>query len=207
MQPSPTDPSLIMFCHEGSWESVNRIWTIKTDGSGLRLMHERTEKNEIAGHEFWSHDGQMIWYDLQTPKSENFWLAGVNVYTGEHVRYSLPRNQWSVHYNESPDERFFSGDGGGPNSVANQNPDGTTLKRNGNGQWLYLFTPKDSTTTEEINNEAVKIAAHSTKKLVDFTKNNYELEPNATFTPDGKWIVFRSDMYGTPQVYIVKVSK
>ena len=29
---SPTDPKLMMFCHEGPWHQVDRIWTIKTDG-------------------------------------------------------------------------------------------------------------------------------------------------------------------------------
>ena len=30
---SPTDPTLLMFCHEGPWHKVDRIWTIRTDGS------------------------------------------------------------------------------------------------------------------------------------------------------------------------------
>ena len=38
-QCSPTDPSLILYCHEGAWDQVDRIWTIRTDGTGNRLMH------------------------------------------------------------------------------------------------------------------------------------------------------------------------
>ena len=30
---SPTDPTLIMFCHEGTWHEADRIWTICTDGT------------------------------------------------------------------------------------------------------------------------------------------------------------------------------
>ena len=30
---SPTDPTLLMYCHEGPWKKVDRIWTIRTDGS------------------------------------------------------------------------------------------------------------------------------------------------------------------------------
>jgi oligogalacturonide lyase len=30
---SPTDPTLIMYCHEGMWQKVDRIWLIHTDGS------------------------------------------------------------------------------------------------------------------------------------------------------------------------------
>ena len=131
VQMSPTDPGLIMFCHEGPWHKVDRIWTIRTDGTGLRLMHERGMDMEIAGHEFFAADGRTIWYDLQTPKSKVFWLAGVEIASGKKTRYSVPREQWSVHFNVSPDGKRFAGDGGGPSSVAAP----------GNGQWIYLFTP------------------------------------------------------------------
>ena len=46
-------------CDEGPWHYVDRVWTIRTDGSGLRLMHKRTVEMEIAGHEFFSGDGRM----------------------------------------------------------------------------------------------------------------------------------------------------
>ena len=84
---SPTDPEQILFCHEGTWDYVNRVRTIRADGTGEKLMHQRTMVNEIAGHEFFSFDGQMVWYDLQTPRSTVFWLAGVNIKTGERIRY------------------------------------------------------------------------------------------------------------------------
>jgi oligogalacturonide lyase len=183
VQFSPTDPTLLMFCHEGPWHKVDRIWTIRTDGTGRRLMHKRTMEMEIAGHEFWSADGRTIWYDLQTPKSQVFWLAGVGVASGETIRYPIKREEWSVHFNVSPDGKLFAGDGGGPRSVAAP----------GNGQWIYLFTPKDG--------------ALEAEKLVDLSKHDYQLEPNVTFTPDGKWIVFRSNMHGPTHVYAVEVAK
>ena len=45
------------------------------------------------------------------------------------------------------------------------------------------------------------------ERLVDLSKHNYELEPNVTFTPDGKWIVFRSNMHGPTHVYAVEMKK
>ena len=63
---SPTDPTLLMFCHEGPWHKVDRIWTIRSDGSGITKIHTRTMAMEIFGHEFWSVDGKTIWYDLQS---------------------------------------------------------------------------------------------------------------------------------------------
>jgi oligogalacturonide lyase len=47
---SPTDPALVMFCHEGPWHRVDRIWTIRTDGTSLTKIHTRTMNFEIAGH-------------------------------------------------------------------------------------------------------------------------------------------------------------
>jgi oligogalacturonide lyase len=183
VQFSPTDPTLIMFCHEGPWHKVDRIWTIRTDGSDLRKIHTRSMDMEIAGHEFFGADGKTIWYDLQTPKSRVFWLAGHVIATGETIRYKVEREHWSVHFNVSPDGRLFAGDGGGPRSVAAP----------GNGQWIYLFTPKDG--------------ALQAEKLVDLSKHDYEFEPNLTFTPDGKWIVFRSNMHGAVHTYAVEVKK
>ena len=78
---------------------------------------------EIFGHEFWSADGKTIWYDLQTPRGEDFWLAGYNVETGERTWYHLQRNEWSIHFNVTRDGKLFCGDGGDPGQVA-QAPDG-----------------------------------------------------------------------------------
>lgn len=183
VQFSPTDSMLIMFCHEGPWHKVDRIWTIHTDGTGLTKIHTRTMEMEIAGHEFFSADGKIIWYDLQTPKAKEFWLAGVVLATREKIRYKVDRDKWSVHFNASPDGRLFAGDGGGPTSVAAP----------GNGQWIYLFTPSDG--------------ALQAEKLVNLAQHNYRLEPNVTFTPDMKWIVFRSNMFGPTHVYAVEVHK
>jgi oligogalacturonide lyase len=183
VQFSPSDPTLMMFCHEGPWHKVDRIWTIRTDGTSLRKIHTRTADMEIAGHEFFSTDGKTVWYDLQTPKGKEFWLAGVVLASREATRYRVEREQWSVHFNASPDGRLFAGDGGGPRSVAAP----------GNGQWIYLFTPKEGKLQGE--------------KLVDLSRHDYRLEPNVAFTPDGQWIVFRSNMHGPTHVYAVEVKK
>jgi oligogalacturonide lyase len=209
-QCSPTDPNLALFCHEGEWHNVDRIWTIHTDGTGARLMHPRTMQYEIAGHEFFSHDGQMVLYDLQTPRSAVFWLAGVNVYTGERIRYSVERPNWSVHYNVSWDGKLFAGDGGGPTGVGNRTPlpEAKQIDPPVDSQWIYLFTPnKTPLETIRVGGEDVKIGKFEVEKLVDLSKHNYRLEPNLTFTPDDKWIVFRSNMHGPTHVYAVEVKK
>src|SRR5437868_14226613 len=39
IQFSPTDPTLLMFCHEGPWHKVDRTWHIRTEGTGLSQYH------------------------------------------------------------------------------------------------------------------------------------------------------------------------
>ena len=107
-----------MFCHEGPGHKLDRIWTIRTDGTKLTKIHTRTMDREIAGHEFFSADGKMIWYDLQTPKGKELWLAGVEIATGKPTRYKVASEHWSVHFNVTPNGKVFAGDGGGPSSVA-----------------------------------------------------------------------------------------
>ena len=187
LQFSPTDPNLLLYCHEGTWHEVDRIWTIRTDGSAQRLMHQRSMDMEIAGHEFWSHDGKTIWFDLQTPRSQDFWIAGVNVKTGKEIRYHLDRDWWSVHYGISRDEKLFAGDGGDPGQVAYAK----------DGMWINLFRPqRDGSITGE--------------RLVNLSHQNYygfDGEPNVHITPDDKWVIFRSNLQGALHVYAVEVAR
>ena len=183
VQFSPTDPNLLMYCHEGPWHKVNRIWTIDIRTGQTRLMHERTVDREIAGHEFFSRDGKKIWFDLQIPRGEIFYLAGADLATGEETRYRLDRNEWSIHFNLSPDQTLFAGDGGDSTQVAHA-PD---------GRWIYLFKPGHD-----------QLAS---TKLVNMQYHGYRpLEPNVHFSPDGKWVIFRASFEGESQIYAVEIA-
>jgi oligogalacturonide lyase len=201
LQFSPTDPNLIMFCHEGTWHEVDRVWTVRADGSGLTKIHTRTMNMEIAGHEFYSADGDTIWYDLQTPRGQDFWLAGFKVATGKRTWYHLQRNEWSVHFNVSPDGTLFAGDGGDNEMVARA-PD---------GKWIYLFRPErvpDVAGVKAANSDSlIDTGFFNSERLVNMTKHDYRLEPNVTFSPDMKWIVFRSNMLGPIHVFAVEIAK
>jgi len=45
------------------------------------------------------------------------------------------------------------------------------------------------------------------ERLVNMSKHDYRLEPNVTFSPDMKWVVFRSNMLGPVHVYAVEIAK
>lgn len=218
LQCSPTDPQQILFCHEGPWHWVDRTWTIRADGGPARLLHERTMHMEIQGHEFFSKDGRSVWYDLQTPRSGVFWLAGVDLASGERTWYLHDRVEWSVHYTVSYDGKLFAGDGGGPTSVAAARMDGTRVP-GGNGQWMYLFRPVMARGKSfPGRRELINVGYLQSERLVDMSNHNYSkdggVEPNLHFTRDAKWIIFSGNFHsrlpngrGVTHAYAVEVAK
>lgn len=195
---SPTDPQLIRFCMEGPWHRVDRIKLIQADGGKLRSVHTRTMNFEIWGHEFFSHDGKWLWYDLQTPRGQVFWVAGLELATGRRLWRRLERNEWGVHFNIAPDNKTFASDGGDADMVAHA-PD---------GKWLSLLEAEDIVDADRASYDERLITVEKFKstRLVDMSAHDYRLEPNLRFTPDGKWIVFGSNMHGTNHVYAVEVA-
>jgi len=189
LQFNPVDPHLLLYCHEGTWHELDRTWTIRTDGSDMRLIHKRTMDMEINGHEWWSWDGKTVWFDLQTPRSQVFWIAGVNLGTGRAIRYHIERDWWGVHFNSSRDDTLFADDGGDPSQVAYSS----------DGMWINLFRVQPNATLTR-------------EKLVNMSQHNYVtgrggVEPNVHITPDKKWVVFTGQFApGQRHVYAAEIS-
>lgn len=183
VQFSAANPSLLMFCHEGPWHKVNRIWTIDVKTRQVTQIHKRIMDMEIAGHEWSSADGNIIWYDLQQPRSVTFFVEGHNLNNGQKTKYQLQRDEWSIHFNSTKDNKLFCGDGGDPGQVAKAK----------DGMWIYLFTPSGDKFISE--------------RLVNMKNHKYSLEPNVHFSPDEKWIIFRANFEGETNVYAVEIKK
>jgi oligogalacturonide lyase len=196
---SPTDPTLIMYCHEGMWQKVDRIWLIHTDGTGNVLVHKRTMAMEIAGHEFWGLDGKTIWYDWQYPKGEDFFVASYDLETHKRIAYHLQRNEWSIHFNLTRDLDMFCGDGGDVGQVA-QAPD---------GQWIELFRPQMIGNTDGALNEPnfFQPGVFHSEHLVNMGWHDYHAEPNPRFSPDKKYVFFTSNMFGRGYVFAAEVAR
>ncbi len=181
VQFSAADPNLMMFCHEGPWHKVNRIWTIDVNTKQITQIHKRIMDMEIAGHEWSSADGSIIWYDLQQPRSTTFFIEGHNVKTGAKTKYQLQRNEWSIHFNSTKNNDLFCGDGADVGQVA-KSPD---------AMWIYKFIPTGNKFASE--------------KLVNMKSHKYSLEPNVHFSPDEKWVIFRANFEGIENVYAVEL--
>jgi oligogalacturonide lyase len=195
---SPVDPNLLMYCHEGPWQLVDRIWIVRADGTQNTLVHKRTMFMEITGHEFWSNDGKSVWYDWQFPKGQVYFLAGYEVATGHRVAYNMTPNQWSIHFNGSRDHSVFAGDGGDSGQVT-QAPDGT---------WIELYHLEALSRHEGFNTpDLIQPGVLRSEHLVNMANHNYKLEPNERFSPDDKEIIFTSNMFGPSYVFAVEVEK
>jgi oligogalacturonide lyase len=197
VQFSPNDPGLLMFCHEGpAWAAADRIWLVRTDGTGLRKLRGHQVRYDLMTHEFWAPDGRSIWFDLQirrpppppgrrpddrTP-GHHYYLANLDIAGGNEVRYELKPAETCWHFNVAPDGKRLCGDG-----------DGRDPRRGGVGNWIYLFTPEDG---------RIKV-----ERLCSMARHNWSIPPHSRFTPDGKWVVFTSSALGISQVYAVEVRR
>ena len=196
---SPSDPELLMYCHEGAWEKVDRIWMIHTDATHNTLIHKRTMANEIAGHEFWGLDGETIWYDWQPPKGEDFYLAGYNLKTGARTAFHMQRDEWSIHFNLTKDLDLFTGDGGDPGQVA----------RAKDGEWIELFHPVKFPVAKDALNDPNfwQPGVFHSEHLVNMSHHYYREEPNVRFSPDKSLVIFTSNMFGPSYVFGAETAK
>jgi len=194
---SPADPTLLMYCHEGSWQQVDRIWTIRTDGTQNQLIHKRIMKMEIAGHEWWGADGDTLWYQLQFPRrvAGSGFISAYNVKTGARVWYHQDVDAGSIHHNTSPDGKDFCGDG------------------NARNPWILLCHPVPNPDDHTLGTDLIDGGSLKVERLVNMSKTaihgaqNYRLEPNPMFTPDQKYVIFRSNIFGPDYAFAVEVAK
>ena len=194
---SPSDPTLLMYCHEGSWHQVDRIWTIRTDGAQNQLVHKRIMEMEIAGHEWWGADGDTLWYQLQFPRNVAgaSFISAYNVKTGARVWYHQGVDAGSIHHNSSPDGKLFCGDG------------------NTGNPWILLCYPVPNANDHTLGANLIAGGSLKVERLVNMSKTaihgaqNYRLEPNPMFTPDQKYVIFRANIFGPDYAFAVEVAK
>jgi len=190
LQFSPTDPTLLLYCHEGHWQLVDRVWTIRTDGTHNQLIHQRIMEMEIAGHEWWGADGDTVFYQLHFPRGGRVsFIASYDVKTQRRVWLQYGPDEASIHHNSSPDGKLFCGDG------TTRNP------------WILVLRPVPIEDRNTLGKNLIKGGYLESERLVNMSKHNYRLEPNPSFTPDMKYVVFRSNMFGPDYAFAVEVAK
>jgi oligogalacturonide lyase len=74
------------------------------------------------------------------------------------------------------------------------------------GRWLYLFRPELINDSTSLGDKLVNPGVFRAERLVNMAKHNYKLEPNVSFSPDQKYVIFRSNMFGPTYVFAVEVA-
>ena len=114
VNPSPTQPHLLSFCHEGPWHLVDqRIWGFDLN-TGRAWKIRPGKKGESLGHEYWLADGESLGYHGH--------LDGRNFFG--FVRYDntgleeAPLEAWSNHFFSNDRDLIVSDTPGGMEHIA-----------------------------------------------------------------------------------------
>jgi oligogalacturonide lyase len=214
---SPTDPTLIMYAHEGMYYETNRIWTIRSDGSQNQLIHQRTDKEESATREFWSQDGKTIWYEWQKPRGKSYALVGYDVATGKRRLFKMDKEEASISYNAASGDAFFVGSGhhassaregtnrGGKQSIEILYPVFLDKNTQADPQLSSLFNFNDEMT--QTYPDAKYVGWFRRVTIASMSKSDYtKLEPNIRISPDNKYVIFTSNILGPTYVFAVELN-
>jgi len=86
-----------------------------------------------------------------------------------------------------------------------------TSARAPDGKWIYLFRPERVPDVAGVHApdaaNLIDAGIFKSERLVNMSKHDYRLEPNVTYSPDMKWIIFRSNMLGPIHVFAVEIAK
>jgi oligogalacturonide lyase len=229
VQFSAMDPDLILYEHNAPYENteVDRIWTIRADGTQNHMVHQRAFPEESANRQFWSPDGKTIWYEVQRPAPNNpTWadhdMVGYDVATGKRRYYHMDQLQYSVYYGAGNSEGLFCGSGHRSKTVHGDAPtDGQILW---SGEWIEVLYPIFNNGDVGTNTQDTKwfhfynptsVTGSNVKytgwfrreRLVNMYNNDYtKFEPEVRFSPDNRYVIFTSNMFGPTYIFAVEVN-
>jgi len=214
VQFSPTDPGLILYKHVAPYANaeVDRIWTIRADGTQNQVIHQRAIPGEIATHEFWSQDGKTIWYELQKPilnqpASADHYLVGYDVATGKRRFFQMDQLQYSINYDAANDYSLFCGSGQQSNPThGNAQTDSQTP---GNGEWIEVLHP--ILNNGDIGANIKDANSFRRERLVNIfnshtTYRHPRFVSEVRLSPDNRLVIFTSNMFGPTYVFAVEIN-
>jgi oligogalacturonide lyase len=176
---SPTRPELLTFCHEGPWYRVDqRIWGMNLNTGEVWKLRPQSRDTAI-GHEYWFADGETVGYHGRMLNESKEHFFGIVRWDGsEGKEFAFPFK--SGHFSSS-DADLMVGDGTPP-TAPNAIP------------YIMLFRREDETYA------GPRILCQHRS-----TFNNQHAHPHPRFTPDGKHIMFTSDLTNYSNIYLVEV--
>jgi len=181
---SPTLPDIMTFCHEGPWDLVGqRIWGLNIQTGETWKIRSQEGLNIAIGHEYWFDDGIHIGYHGRfTDGGEHHIYGRCKWDNSDLVEVDFPYH--STHFC-SKNENLIVGDGTAA-AVFSQQGDAEPF--------IQLF----SWDGQRYENPRV-LAYHRS------TFNDQHAHCHPRFTPDGKYVMYSSDLNRYANIYLVEV--
>ena len=176
---SPSRAEILTYCHEGPWSRIDqRMWGLNINTSETWKIRPQDESLAI-GHEYWFADGEHIGYHGRPRSGEGNHVFGhIKWDNSEHVEVNFPFH--STHFH-SLDEQMMVGDG-------------TPAFRNPTYPFIQLFKWNG----EEYVGPRI-LALHRS------TFNDQHSHCHPRFTPNGKYVLYTSDLTAYSNMYLVEV--
>ena len=182
---SPVLPDVLTYCHEGPWHRVEqRIWGLNIQTGETWKIRDQEGQNIAVGHEYWFADGEHIGYHGRPRDGKGNHIFGfIKWDNSDHTEINFPFHATHFH---SLDETMMVGDGT-PASVFSRTDTGAQpyiqlFKRDGDG----YIGPRI-------------LAFHRS------TFNDQHAHCHPRFTPDGKSVLYTSDLTSYSNMYLVDV--
>lgn len=188
LNPSPVRPDVMTYCHEGPWHLVDqRIWGLNITSGETWKIRDQSGENLAIGHEYWFADGERIGYHGRS-RNDATHSQGKHIYG--HIRWDGTEcvERWfpfhSTHFH-SLDEQLIVGDG---------SPAAVFTHQGVSQPFIQLFRWNGS------EYEGPRILAYHRS-----TFNDQHAHPHPRFTPDGRHIIYTSDLTAYSNIYRVEI--
>jgi len=184
---SPTDPHVVLFCHEGPWLLVQRMWIVRADTEQVWPLLETERLLQQCGHEYFTATGTVV-----TQYAERDSVADT---TWRHANVLM-----NV---DGSNERRYWYDGWQPMHVQTSHAE-ETLMVGDCGQRSERDDP-------EAQAMLVLVRLVGDRSVItplcrhDSSWKAQGSHPHPVFWPDDRWVVFSSDRGGRCNVYRAEV--
>ena len=178
---SPTDPDIVVFCHEGPWHLVQRLWVVDARTHEVWPLLEQRRRLDRSGHEYFTDSGRLVtqWSVRETPdqRAAVHYNALVNPDGSdvEMYRYDIAAPS---HIQTNHAEDLFCGDTCYPNANF---ADGRAF--------MALIRHEGERAVVE------PLCRHDSSWLTQHS------HPHPVFSPDDRFVAFNSDRGGRSNVY------
>ena len=177
---SPSQANILTYCHEGPWARIDqRIWGLNIQTGETWKIRDQKGQNIRVGHEYWFDNGEHIGYHGSPREGSGNHVFGFIKYDNtDHREVNFPFH--STHFH-SLDETMMVGDG---NSVGSPNAK----------PFIQLFK------WDGEQYIGPKILSYHRS-----TFNDQHAHCHPRFTPDGKSILYSSDLTSYANMYLAKI--